>query len=153
MTEKTFWIHVDSSRNKELMNFCSRGGQKAELRRQSLRNIFCRRIGGGAWFFLHFQLAIVADISVRAGKILGYERFLPEFPQTCPESFRATLYANISPHKNHEHPFLDDLWKRPSCDFPQVGRQFFKIEQDWAPFLPVFSSSLPRVAGILWKFS
>jgi len=43
--------------------------------------------------------------------------------------------------------------KRSSCDSAHVERQFFKIKQRWAPFLTVFSGSLPKFLGILRTFS
>ena len=69
----------------------------------------------------------IAVIGVGAGNFWGCEKFFPEFLQTCPKNFRATLCANISSHTDHEHLFLSSK-KRSTCDSAHVGRQFFKIE-------------------------
>jgi len=87
----------------------------------------------------------------RSRQIFGCERILPEFLQTCPKTFRATLCVSISSHTDH---CRDDLQKnRSSCYSPHVECQFIKIKQRWAPFLAAFSGSLPRISGILRKFS
>jgi len=38
-------------------------------------------------------------MDAEAGKVLGCEGFLPEFPQTCPKSLYATFAYNVSPTK------------------------------------------------------
>jgi len=49
---------------------------------------------------------IVLDIGAGAGKCLGVQKILSEFPQTCPKSFRATFSAKIFPHTDDEDLFL-----------------------------------------------
>ena len=83
-----------------------------------------------------------------ASNFWGWERFLPEFPQTCTKNFWATFCANIfSPR-----PFLWWSPKRGLRVLLQTLVAIFLIKPSWAPFLSIFSGSLPRFSRILRRF-
>jgi len=82
----------------------------------------------------------------------GCERFLPEFRQTRQKKFSVSSCEYIFQHRLCTTFFWDDLQNIWFHVIPHIGRQCFKIKQRWAPFLPIFSGSMPRFSCIWQTF-
>ena len=100
---------------------------------------------------------VCTSIGVGVGKFLRVQKNFARISQTCPESFRATLCANISINTDHEHLVLE--WppkKGLHVILHTLGANFSKsnnVGWHFCAFLGIFSGSLSRFSSILRTFS
>ena len=91
----------------------------------------------------------------RSKQILGVRKIFALLSSNVPERFSGnSLREYFPPYRSWTPSFgrQKKVQKRSSCDSAHVGRQCFKMKRRWAPFLPVFSGSLPRFPGICEHF-
>jgi len=90
-------------------------------------------------------LVVTRNHRCRSRQIFGVRKIFARIPPNLSEKFSGnSLCKYFLPHRSWTPSFGMTSKKRASCDSPHVGRQFFKVKQRWAPYLPVFSGNLPR---------